>query len=236
MSGSYMGQSLQFLTLQPKYECSTDPLFQNPPPEKCFPYPKEEFKDVKGFCDNPGLYSRVNYTDEESLDNWFLKNHLACKSKAQLGLIGSMQFIGWAISSFIIPRLSDIYGRKWPYIASMILQLLAMIATFFSTSIEVTTAIMFFLGFSGVGRCSISFLYLMELLPQEKGTFYGTIVQMNNNMAYIYVALYFWLISIDWRWLEVFAIGMTLFCIIGSLFIPESPKFYLSKKRWDDAR
>jgi len=95
---------------------------------------------------------------------------------------------------------------------------------------------MFFLGFSGVGRCSISFLYLMELLPQEKGTFYGTIVQMNNNMAYIYVALYFWLISIDWRWLEVFAIGMTLFCIIGSLFIPESPKFYLSKKRWDDAR
>ena len=32
ISGSFMGQSLQFLTLKPKYECSTDPDFINPPP------------------------------------------------------------------------------------------------------------------------------------------------------------------------------------------------------------
>lgn len=29
---------------------------------------------------------------------------------------------------------------------------------------------------------------------------------------------------------------MTLFVIVGALFLPESPKFYLSKQRWEDAR
>lgn len=57
---------------------------------------------------------------------------------------------------------------------------------------------MFFLGFAGVGRCSISFLYLMELIPQPKQTLIGTIVQMNNGLVAIYMAVYFWVISRDW--------------------------------------
>ena len=114
------------------------------------------------------MYSRVNSTDLTSLNNWFIQLDLTCTSKAKIGLIGSMQFVGWAIASIFIPRLADIYGRKWVYIGSMTLQLLSMVATFFSTSIVTTIVIMFFLGFSSVGRCAITFLYLMELLPQNR--------------------------------------------------------------------
>ena len=96
---------------------------------------------------------------------------------------------------------------------------------------------MFFLGFAGVGRCSITFLYLMELIPQTKQTLIGTIVQMNGGMVAIYVALYFWFISIKWQYLEIFAACITVIGIVFvTVFIPESPKFYLSNKRFKEAR
>jgi|LauGreDrversion4_2_1035121.scaffolds.fasta_scaffold514206_1 MFS family permease len=132
--------------------------------------------------------------------------------------------------------MADIYGRKWVYIGSMVLQLLSMIATFFSTRIEVTIVIMFFLGFSSVGRCALSFLYLMELVPQKKQTIVGTGVHMNNACAGIYVATYFWVISRDWRYLEIFAASMTVVCICASFLLPESPKFFFSRQRWDETR
>ena len=91
--------------------------------------------------------------------------NLACISKGEIGLIGSMQFVGWALASTFLPRLADMYGRKYVFLFSLLLQLLSMAATFFSENSKLTTGIMFFLGFSGVGRCSICFLWLMELLP-----------------------------------------------------------------------
>ena len=87
---------------------------------------------------------------------------------------------------------------------------------------------MFFLGFSGVGRCSICFLYLMELLPANRQTLIGTILQMNNGIIPIYMSIYFWFISINWIWIEVVAAVMTGVVILGAAIVmPESPKFFL---------
>ncbi len=63
-----MGQNLQFLTLQPKYKCSKDPKdFSKAEP--CLPLVHDR---PDAFCDKQnGLYPKVNYTDDTSLDNWF---------------------------------------------------------------------------------------------------------------------------------------------------------------------
>jgi hypothetical protein len=50
------------------------------------------------------------------------------------------------------------------------------------------------------------------------------------------MAVYFWLISINWFWIEVFACGMTVVVILGSFWLPESPKYFLSTKKFDQAR
>lgn len=76
----------------------------------------------------------------------------------------------------------------------------------------------------------------MEFLPSSKTTFIGTVLQMNNGLVVIYMALYFWFISRQWYWIELMVIGMTIVVIFCSLFFPESPKFLLSKQRWDEAR
>ena len=60
---------------------------------------------------------------------------------------------------------------------------------------------------------------------------------MNNGMVAMYVAFYFWFISIKWQGLIIFASCITLLCIVSITFlIPESPKFYLSTKHFARAR
>ena len=44
---------------------------------------------------------------------------LTCVDKNLIGSIGSMFFLGFAISSGIVPRIGDKIGRKKPYLASM---------------------------------------------------------------------------------------------------------------------
>lgn len=162
--------------------------------------------------------------------------NLTCTPKAEIGLIGSMQFIGWMVASFFIPRLADIYGRKYIVIGSIFLQLCSFIGLFLSRSAITTIVMMFFMGFAGAGRCSICFLYLLELLPQTKQTLTGTILQLNNGLIPIWMSIYFWTISKNWVYIELLATGFTAVSIFGAFFLPESPKFLLSKHKWGEAR
>lgn len=103
--------------LAPHYECSNQQDFSGQI-FACAPHAK---KDIPGFCEAvPGtIYHRVNYTSDESLDNWFEQINLACATKAEIGLVGSLQFVGWALASAISPRLADIYGRKYIVVGSL---------------------------------------------------------------------------------------------------------------------
>lgn len=159
---------------------------------------------------------------------------LECVSKARVGLIGSSMFMGWAISATFLPRLSDIYGRKKIFIFSILLQSLAMTGMYFSHDLNLTTAMMFIFGMAAVGRTSISFLFLMELLPTNRQVLVGTILHVNNAAVGVFGCLYFWKISKYWLWLEIFAGFLGIVSIIGTaIWVPESPKFLVSRKKYD---
>ena len=179
----------------------------------------------------------MDTTDETSLDNWFTGLHLECVSKARIGLIGSCFFAGWALSAIFIPRMADIYGRKKIFLFSMALQLCTFLALYFSRDLNLTTVLMFIFGIAAVGRCSIGFLYLMELLPTSRQVFVGTILHVNNASVGVIGCLYFWKVSKNWLWLEIFAGCLDLVAMVGTLImIPESPKYLIGKKRYDEAR
>jgi MFS family permease len=79
-----------------------------------------------------------------------------------------MQFVGWAISAAITPRLSDIYGRKPIFLISMAIQLASLISIYISRQVWVTIGLIFVFGIGGVGRSSISYLYMQEFLPTNR--------------------------------------------------------------------
>lgn len=161
---------------------------------------------------------------------------LACTSGAKIGLLGSIYFVGWAFAALILPRLSDIYGRKYLYLTAMTIQCTFWLVILFSRSLNLTIAMMFFFGMGSLGRSAIGFLYLMELLPQTKQTFVASILAIVKFQSTTFVALYFLYVSKYWFPLEAFMCGSNALICISILFLPESPKFLISKRRYEDAR
>jgi hypothetical protein len=77
---------------------------------------------------------------------------------------------------------------------------------------------------------------MQELLPKEKQTMVGTILQLNNGVVAIYCVIYYWFISSWWIPIQVFGGVLTFVSAAGVWFLPESPKFLLTKKRYDETR
>ncbi len=100
-----------------------------------------------------------------SLQNWVEDLDLYCTPGGQIGLIGSMFFAGWAFSAFFLPRTADLYGRRKVYLFAMSGHLIFYGGIILSRNIKLTTALQFFLGTMSVGRASIGYLYMLELIP-----------------------------------------------------------------------
>jgi len=52
----------------------------------------------------------------------------------------------------------------------------------------------------------------------------------------VYTVIYYWFISKNWIYINAFGTVLTAVSAVGVWFLPESPKFYISRKRYDEAR
>ena len=84
-----------------------------------------------------------------------------------IGLIGSAYFLGFAVSSAITPHFGDKYGRKRPYLYSLILQTLTYFVIIISKSLNLTLACYLLVGLSAGGRVAIGTNYLSEFIPKK---------------------------------------------------------------------
>jgi len=87
-----------------------------------------------------------------------------CESKTRIGFLGACFFIGVIVASTIIPVgfLGDIVGRKWPFIATLVVLIIACTGFIFATSLDQLYIFMFLLGVSFPGRIIIGINYAFE--------------------------------------------------------------------------
>jgi len=77
----------------------------------------------------------------------------------------------------------------------------------------------------------------MDLLPEKWQIPIGTMLNLWDTLIPVMYTIYYWKIGKDWIWFVlIFAEIAGVVCIAGTFFLPESPKFLISKKRFDDAR
>ena len=88
-------------------------------------------------------------------------------SSAKIGLLGSIYFIGWTCAAVILPRLSDMYGRKLIYLISMSGHCAIYLGLILSRNLNLTITLMYFFGFFSLGRASVGYLYMQELTPAK---------------------------------------------------------------------
>lgn len=87
-----------------------------------------------------------------------------------------------------------------------------------------------------VGRATIGYLYMLELLPTEYQAAAGTALIVGNSSITILSCLYFYFISKYWLWFQVFGWSLNVLTVICVIFMPESPKYLLTKKLYEECR
>ena len=107
---------LPYLELYPAFECKDGDIWKS-----C---------NEDGYCSATIDNRRIDYSQDISLEIWMESLDLYCKlislikccigtPKYLIGLIGSMFFVGWTVGCIALPRLADLYGRKWFFIISI---------------------------------------------------------------------------------------------------------------------
>ena len=114
------------------------------------------------FCENP-QNTKIDWTDDWSLDNWVGRFNLACVEPYMIGLLGTMFFAGTTSTGIFITRLGDIYGRKWITRVSALLSIIVQLAMLNSTNFNLIIFLFFMLGVMGPGKNQVGFVYASEI-------------------------------------------------------------------------
>ncbi len=151
-------------------------------------------------------------------------------------MLGSMYFVGYSISCLFIPRLADLYGRRWPYIISMWVQVLAFVGLMVCKNIMGTLSLILLFGLCGGGRSTVGFLYLMELVPRKDKKYTGTLTSAFDSFVYTVTGFFFWFMCKDTFYLLFMCAIGNFLVAIGVIFVPESPEYLYEKKEFQKAK
>jgi MFS family permease len=150
--------------------------------------------------------------------------------------MGTTYFIGFMISSILVPRVSDSgYGRKGPYAASVVVSLISYIAIYLSTSIYITIFVFLCLGLCAGGRVCVGLVYMNEFVPLRYHNLTTTIYNLGDSCILLFQAPIYAYVP-DWMAVHSVVFFIIVCQLIALLLIPESPKFMYANRRFDMAR
>lgn len=163
------------------------------------------------------------------------------KSKSnQLGLLTNMFTIGSIVSMFIVPPITDRWGRKPSIIVGCFLMILGGFIAAFANSYGMLSAGRFILGFGNSMSQLASPMLLTEIIHPRHRAPVTAIYNCLWNLGSLICTFIGWGTSFvlnDWSWRSI-----TLIQIVPSVlqltfiwFVPESPRWLISKDRNDEA-
>ena len=141
-----------------------------------------------------------------------------------------MFFLGWTISAIIIPKLADKIGRK-PVLQVIYVALLPIsVGIILSKSILFTTAMLFLLGITANGTCSIAFVFMIEAIVPEWRAIAGSWFNIFGFSQPFCIGFYFKFIYNQFFHVLVFAFILQVVAVaIIFAVIEESPLFLMKK-------
>lgn len=172
---------------------------------------------------------------EEIESSLVMEFNLICDNRYLMALSTSIYFIGQTFGSLICGIFSDIFGRKTTIVVSLWLHTALAIGVFFSDSFTTFTILRFFQGVFQQGLQIVAMTLMQELSPTRMLTITGIILEYGFSFGVVYAGVVAYFIQ-NWRWLHLVSNGpayLTTFLLCW--FLPESPKYFISKNRKFDA-
>ena len=158
---------------------------------------------------------------------------MSCAPKVKFGLFGSLFFIGVVTSSLIFPPIADEIGRKPIALTGITIQAVASLCMLFSTSLYFSYALVFFMGIAMAPRFFVGYVYAMEFLPQKYTGMATSVTLGIDGLVLMWSSLYFMFIDNHWKSLYTVATVATFITILLTICQPESPRFLVSKGRYE---
>ena len=127
------------------------------------------------------------------IDNWSGQCNLLCESKERIGALGACFFIGILIASTIIPvgYLSDKLGRKWIFVATLIVAILSELGFIFATTLEQLYISMILLGITFPGTIIVGQNYAYEFCTAPIKKHFQPVNNYIGGLTLILTAFYF---------------------------------------------
>jgi MFS family permease len=157
-------------------------------------------------------------------------------SDFQAATMTTIVFAGMAIAATLWGSVADRLGRKVALVSSTFIILCAGVACAFATSFEVLLVLRLFVGV-GVAGAHVAFSLLVEWMPPRLRGRVGIALSIWWSVGAVLEAVVARLVmpTMGWRWLLGLSASPALLMILASCWIPESPRFYLSRGRRDEA-
>lgn len=171
-----------------------------------------------------------------SLNNWIQQFSLQCAPKNQFGLFGSSFFIGLVLGSLIVPRISDICGRKKMAILGCSSHFLASMVVLITHSFSHSIFMFFVMGFSMGGRVFAGFVFMSEHMRTCDVARATSMYFFVDSSAIFWTSLYFKYVSNDWRFIFGLPSAGLILVIFAYSQQEETPKFYYGQGKYDQAR
>ncbi|AWW98949.1 sugar porter family MFS transporter [Oenococcus oeni] len=161
----------------------------------------------------------------------------------QTGFITSSVLIGSSIGALSVGSLSDKFGRKKLLILASVLFLIGSGLSMSAVGFVSMVIARIILGFAVGSASALTPAYLAELADAPHrgslGSMFQLMITLGILLAYVSNLGFLGhnLLGLrDWRWMLGSALIPALILFIGSIVLPESPRYLVEKGRIDEAR
>ena len=155
-------------------------------------------------------------------------------SPHDMSMVSSFVPLGAITGSVLVMPINHVFGRRGAIIVSCLSYLLGSSLCAGSRETQMLLAGRFFVGI-GVGVENCVGMYIAECVPPRlRGNFiavYQVMIELGQVMGYAAGAIFFDTVAGDWRFMLGTPLPFSLILLIGMFFLPESPRWLVSRGR-----
>ncbi|XP_053397695.1 organic cation transporter protein-like [Mercenaria mercenaria] len=221
---------------------------------RSIPYVKDdddvyEYSDCDMFATNPNTsYNDLNTpvnTSEKECDKWVydkstFKNtfitqaNLICGQEIARANANMILMGGVLIGAIAMGVFSDVFGRKKALIVSLFLHIGGAFGSAFAPNYALFVTFRFLVGFSNMGMFMSAFVIGMELVGPSQRVAAGIIIEFFWCIG-LFVLCFIAYFVRSWNMLQLALACPTVLLLVYLWIVPESPRWLISKGRYEDA-